>query len=137
MEVGEFKSFAGHLIHCGRVDPAPVRTGIAIAHVVGEYDDDVGFVHTLICFIHSKAGYNGAVFAFQDVVGVDAVGVVFCAAHGLHLGAVVAEAYGFSPFVGAVAVGPVNDLIAKEDDVSCFCRDQDGVDFVGVVLVWR
>ena len=46
VEVGEFKPFAGHLFHCGRVDPAPVRTGIAIAHVVGEYDDDVGFVHT-------------------------------------------------------------------------------------------
>ncbi len=46
VEVGEFKSFAGHLFHCGRVDPASVRTGIAIAHVVGEYDDDVGFVHT-------------------------------------------------------------------------------------------
>ena len=73
----------------------------------------------------------------QNVVGIDAVGVVFCAAHGLHLGAVIAEADGFAPFVGAVAVGPVNDLIAKEDDVSGFCRDQDGVDFVGVVLVWR
>ncbi len=47
VEVGEFKPFAGHLFHCGRVDPAPVRTGIAIAHVVGEYDDDVGFVHTV------------------------------------------------------------------------------------------
>lgn len=46
MKVGEFESFAGHLFHCGRVDPASVRTGIPIAHVVGEYDDDVGFVHT-------------------------------------------------------------------------------------------
>ena len=46
VEVSEFKSFAGHLFHCGRVDPASVRAGIAIAHVVGEYDDDVGFVHT-------------------------------------------------------------------------------------------
>ena len=46
VKVGEFKPFAGHFFHCGRVDPAPVRTGIAIAHVVGEYDDDVGFVHT-------------------------------------------------------------------------------------------
>ena len=97
----------------------------------------LGLFIRLIRFVHSKTGYNGAVFAFQDVVGVDAVGVVFCAAHGLHLGAVVAEAHGFSPFVGAVAVGPVNDLIAKEDDVPSFCRDQDGVDFVGVVFVWR
>ena len=47
VEVGEFKPFASHLFHCGRVDPAPVRTGIAIAHVVGEYDDDVGFGHRL------------------------------------------------------------------------------------------
>ena len=46
MKVGEFKPFASHLFHCGRVDPAPVRTGIPIAHVVGQYDDDVGFVHT-------------------------------------------------------------------------------------------
>ena len=45
VEVGEFKPFASHLFHCGRVDPASVRAGIAIAHVVGEYDDDVGFVH--------------------------------------------------------------------------------------------
>ena len=137
VKVGEFKAFASHLFHCGRVDPASVRTGIAIAHVVGEYDDDVGFVHILIHFIHSKAGYNGAVFAFQNVVGIDAVGVVFCAAYGLHLGAVIAEAHGFSPLVGAVAIGPVDDLIAKEDDIPGVCRDQDGVDFVGVVIVWR
>ncbi len=96
----------------------------------------LGLFIRLIQFIHSKAGHNGAVFAFQYVVGVNAVGVVFCAAHGVHLGAVVAEAHGFSPFVGAVAIGPVNNLVAKEDDVPGFCRDQDGVDFVGVVFVW-
>ncbi len=50
VKVGEFESFAGHLFHCGRVDPAPIRAGIAIAHVVGQYDDDVGFVHMLCPF---------------------------------------------------------------------------------------
>ena len=45
VKVRKFEALARQEFHCGRVDPASVRAGIAIAHVVCQDDDDVGFVH--------------------------------------------------------------------------------------------
>ncbi len=87
--------------------------------------------------IFSKPGHDEVVIALQDVVGIDPIGIVCGTADGPQSGAVIAEPNRFSPSLGAVAIGPVDGLVAEKDYIPFLGRDCLGVNLVGMIGVGR
>ena len=85
----------------------------------------------------AEPGHDDTVLPVQDLIHVDEVRIVLRPPDRTERRAVVAKPDGLAPGIGAVAVRPVDCLVAEKDNVPSLRRNLDGLQFVWMIPLWR